>query len=204
MMQYNDEQINEISRCHRDLEYFADKYIKVTTPTGVTDVKLNDFQRRVIHNFAENRIFFMPAARQEGKSTVAAIILLHQALFNEYQVSCVLAPKKVMSSHILELIKEMYDRLPEFLQISKMTTRNISTIEFENMCSVISVGSNVDMCRGRTVTTVYIDESEWFDRLDDVINGMLPTMSSIQRSRMFCLSSTFTQDKMRQYGLVVV
>lgn len=203
-MQYNEDQLRELIRCRNDIEYFADTYIKVTKTTGVVQLTLNDFQRGVVRDLAQRSVLFTPGRRQDGKTTVAAIILLHKALFNEYQVSVVLAPKKAMSNHVLELIVEMYDRLPEFLQTAKLTTRNKTTIHFDNMCSVMSVGSDVDLCRGRTITTVYIDESEWFDRLDDVINCMLPAMSSTQKSKMFCLSSTFTQDKMRQYGLEAV
>ena len=201
-MNYNSEQIAEVMKCSEDVEYFADNYIKFSNPNGVVLAKLNDFQRSVIRHYRDNKVFFMPAGRQEGKSTVASIILLHQALFSEYRVSMVFARTKSQSSNIIDIVIEMYERLPEFLTEPKMITRDKSKVEFSNGCSIISAGSDVNCGRGRTLSTIYIDESEWFDKLDDVLTTLYPCMAAMPYSKLFALSSTFTGDSFRKLGHV--
>jgi phage terminase large subunit-like protein len=199
-VKYSDEQIAELIKCRDDVEYFADNYIKFSNPNGVVQAKLNDFQRSVVRNYRDNKAFFMPAGRQEGKSTVASIILLHQALFSEYRVSMIFARTKSQSSAIIEIITEMYERLPEFLAGPKMITRNKSEVEFDNGCAIISAGSDINCGRGRTLSTIYIDESEWFDKLDDVLTSLYPCMAAMPYSKLFALSSTFTGDSFRKLG----
>jgi phage terminase large subunit-like protein len=199
-MNYNSEQIAELIKCRDDVEYFADNYIKVSKPNGVVQAKLNDFQRSVIRKYRDEKVFFVSAARQEGKSTVASIILLHQALFSEYRVSMVFARTKSQSSNIIDIITEMYERLPEFLAEPKMITRNKSEVEFDNGCAIISAGSDINYGRGRTLSTIYIDESEWFDKLDDVLTSLYPCMAAMPYSKLFALSSMYTGDTYRKLG----
>lgn len=197
-MNYSYEQAQEVLRCADDIEYFADTYIKVSRPTGVEQIKLNDFQRSVIKNYIEKRIFFMPADRQEGKSTVAMIILLHQALFRDSRVSIIFAPTRSLSDYLLDMVYEMYDRLPEFLTSVKITTRNKSKVEFDNLCSIISAGSSINQGRGRTLSNIYIDESEFFKSANDIIAYLYPCMASgTNKSTMFALSSTLTGESFR-------
>lgn len=201
-MNYSYEQAQEVIRCADDIEYFADTYIKVSRPTGVDQIKLNDFQRSVIKNYDEKRIFFMPADRQEGKSTVAMIILLHQALFRDSRVSIIFARNKAWSDYLLGMVYEMYDRLPEFLTSVKITTRNKGRVEFDNLCSIISAGSNIDYGKGRTLSNIYIDESEFFKSTSDVITALYPCIASdANKSTMFALSSTFTGDIFRTLNM---
>lgn len=196
-MGYNEHQIREWIRCKDDVAYFAENYIRFTTANGVVNATLNDFQQSVVDNFNNSRVLFMPGKRMEGKTTIAAIILLHRALFDEYDTSAIFARTKYMSNYVLEVITEMYDRLPEFLTSSRMVTRNKGKIEFDNGCSIISVGSSIDACKGRTLTTVYIDESEWFDKLQELITWLYPTIASSPYAKIFALSSTMTEDAFR-------
>lgn len=199
-MKYTEEQIKEISRCSEDIEYFANTYVKMSTAYGVVSVKLNDFQRKVIEKYSKEKVFFIPAGRMEGKTTVAAIILLHQALFQDSRVSVIFARTKSNSNYIIELITEIYDRLPNFLSFIKLTTRNKSKLEFDNMCSIISAGSDLNYGRGRAISTIYIDESDFVSNLKDIINTLYPCMSSLSYSKLFALTSTFTGDTFRELG----
>ncbi len=193
----------EFVKCRDDIEYFANNYIKITNPNGVEQIKLTDFQQKVIQNYKDNRVFYELSGRCTGKSTVAAIILLHQALFNEYRVSIIFARTLSLSNYVLDMIKEMYERLPDFLSSIKMTTRNKTEIGFENMCSIISAGSSVDKGKGRTLSNIYIDESEWLDNLDNVLTSLYPCMSALQQSRLFALSSANTHDTFRKFELAM-
>lgn len=197
----NYEQAAELLKCYNDIEYFADNYVQLSTVTGKIQCNLTDFQRKVIGRFKSDKMFFLPSERIVGKTTVAAIILLHQALFTEYRVSLVFARKKSVSNEILEMIAEMYDLLPDFLQHTKITTRNKTELAFSNMCSIISAGSDSNYGRGRTISTIYIDESEWFDDLNAVLTNLYPCMAGVPYTRVFALSSTRTCDELRSMEL---
>jgi phage terminase large subunit-like protein len=198
------EQIRQIAKAMDDIEYFAENFVKINHPVhGLTSIKLNDFQKQVICDFTSKKIFFTPGPRQKGKTTIAAIILLHQALFNEYRTSIIFARNKPATDSILKDIVDIYDNLPDFMRVSSIIKRNKSKIEFENYCSIISAGNNVDYSRGMTISTVYIDESEWFDNLDAVMNGLYPTIASVNYFRLFALSSTYTGATLKHYGFEV-
>jgi len=200
-MKYTEEQIQHIIKSRDDIEYFAENFVKINhLVRGLTAIKLNDFQKQVIHDFTSKKIFFTPGPRQKGKTTIAAIILLHQALFNEYRTSIIFARNKVATDSILKGIVDMYDNLPDFMRVSSIIKHNKSKIKFENYCSIISAGKNVDYSRGMAISIVYIDESEWFDNLDAVMNDLYPTIASVNYSRLFALSSTHTGATLKHYG----
>lgn len=198
----NSEQVSEILKCRDDIEYFANAYIQLSTTTGKIQCKLNDFQRDVITHFKVEKLFFMPADRISGKTAIAAIILLHQALFTDHRASLVFGRNKAQTNDILRIIAEMYDLLPDFLKHTKMITRNKTELRFNNMCSIVSAGSDINYGRGRAISTIYIDESEWFEGLDDVLNMLYPCMASVSYSRVFALSSTKSGTKFRDLRFV--
>ena len=194
----NKENIEDFKRGMEDIEYFAETHIKIYHyEKGIIPIELNGFQKQAIKNYNEKNVFANVANRQEGKTTVAAIILLHQALFNEYRVSLVVAPKMVMSNSILETILEMYENLPDYMKIAKITKRNKTKLEFDNMCSIISAGSNVNVGRGRTLSNVYIDESDFMPTLDEVFTSLYPCISSSNKSKMFSFTSSKTLEYFR-------
>lgn len=190
-MSYTEFELQEIIKCRDDIAYFADNYIKILhIDLGTIQIKLNDFQNTAIKKYNTEKTFFIPTARQQGKTTVASIILLHQALFTDYRVSCIFAHNKHMSDIILDMIKDMYDLLPEYLKITKIITRNKGKLEFDNMCSIISAGSNVDYARCRALSNIYIDESEWVKNVGEMVRNLYPCMSSINHSKLFSFSSS--------------
>lgn len=197
----NSEQASEILKCRDDVEYFANTYIHLSTYTGKIQCKLNNFQREVIDRFKTDRVFFIPADRISGKTTIAAIILLHQALFMGDGKSLIFARNKSLSDDILKIIAEMYELLPDFLKHTEMISRNKSRLDFSNMYSIISAGSNPDYGRGMTISAIYIDESELVDCLDRIMENLYPCMPSLHYSRLFALSSTKTGDKLRDLRL---
>jgi len=190
-MNWTTELLEDYRRCMNDIEYFAETHIKICNPIkGIIPIELSDFQKQVIKDYNEKNIFASTAYRQEGKTTVAAIILLHQALFNEYRVSLVMAPKMEISNSILEIIFEMYENLPDHIKSAKITTRNKTKLEFDNMCSIISGGSSINSSRGRTLSNIYIDENEFMLTLNEVFASIYPCISASNKGKIFALTST--------------
>lgn len=191
------EMIEYYKRCVADIEYFAEKYIKVRhTELGLVPLKLNDFQRQAIKDYNEKNVFSKFAYRMEGKTTIAAVILLHQAIFSEYRVSLIMGPKLHSSNEALDLIYEMHQNLPEHIQ-AKIVTRNKTKLDFGNMCSIISGGSNTNIGRGRTLSNIYIDESEFMPSLDEVFTSLYPCISVSNKGKLFAFTSTRTSEYFR-------
>lgn len=201
-MNFTREMIEELTKCMNDVEYFAENHIKINSyKEGLIPLVLNDFQREAIQDYKDKNIFAKIGRRIEGKTTIAAVILLHQVLFSEYRVSAIMAPTMMLSNQILELIFEMYERLPYYFKYNlAITTRNKTKLEFENMYAIYSVGSNTMSLRGRTISNLYIDESEFVSSLGDILRDMVPCISVANKSRLFAFTSTRTSDLFREYS----
>lgn len=197
-MTLNNDQFNELKRCENSILYFANKYIKISDNISVKQISLNDFQISVTEKFEGSKSFFLSGERMTGKTTVAAIILLHNALFNSKNSSAIFAPKQVMSDYILELIVEMYERLPNFLTISKIISKNKQKLEFDNESFILSAGSQPQALTGLDISTVYIDESEFMsDDLNKLIADAVVKLTLKQSSKMFILSSIRTAELLK-------
>ena len=197
-MTLNNDQFNELKRCETSILYFANKYIKLSDNTSVKQISLNDFQISVTEKFEGSKSFFLSSERMTGKTTVAAIILLHNALFNSKNSSVIFAPKQVMSDYILELIAEMYERLPNFLTISKIISKNKQKLEFDNKSFILSAGSQPQSLTGLDISTIYIDESEFMsDDLNKLIADAVVKLTLKQSSKMFILSSIRTAELLK-------
>ena len=197
-MTLNNDQFNELKRCETSILYFANKYIKLSDNTSVKQISLNDFQISVTEKFEGSKSFFLSSERMTGKTTVAAIILLHNALFNSKNSSVIFAPKQVMSDYILELIAEMYERLPNFLTISKIISKNKQKLEFDNKSFILSAGSQPQSLTGLDISTIYIDESEFMsDDLNKLIADAVVKLTLKQSSKLFILSSIRTAELLK-------
>lgn len=190
-MEFSLEMIKDYIKCANDVEYFAEKYIKINHPyDGIVPIKLNDFQKQVIKDYNEKKYFEKTVPRMKGKTTVAAIILLHQAMFSEYKVSGIFASKLVNGTNILETIFSMYEMLPEyFKKLSPITKRNRTKLEFGNMCSIINFGSNPNNGKGLTLSNIYIDESDFIDTFKNILDTFYPVIGIT--GKLFALTSEF-------------
>lgn len=195
IMTLNNDQFNELKMCENSILYFANKYIKISDNISVKQITLNDFQRDVVDKFEGSRSFFLSSERMAGKTTVAAIILLHSALFKSKNSSAIFAPKQTMSDYMLELITEMYERLPNFLTISKIVSKNKQRLEFDNGSFILSAGSQPHMLIGLDISNIYIDESEFIsDDLNRLIADIVVKLTTKQSSKLFILSSIRTAE----------
>jgi hypothetical protein len=196
-MNWTHELIEDYKQSMNDIEYFAEKHIKVKhAEYGLVPLKLNDFQRQAIKDYNEKNVFAKLTHRMAGKTTIAAVILLHQAIFNEYRVSFIMGAKLQSSNAILDVIYDMHQNLPEHIQ-AKIVTRNKTKLDFDNMCSIISGGSNTHQGRGRALSNIYIDESEFMSTFNEVFNSLYPCISAVNKSKLFAFTSTRTSEYFR-------
>ena len=65
--EYSSHEMSELSKCYKDVVYFANNYCKVVTDDGVMNVKMRDYQENMLHKFQKNRFNILLASRQIGK-----------------------------------------------------------------------------------------------------------------------------------------
>ena len=82
VFEYTDEEITELARCATDIVYFAEKYAVVMTDDGIQQVKLREYQKRMLRNFQEERFNIVLASRQMGKTVTASIFNAWYLIFN--------------------------------------------------------------------------------------------------------------------------
>ena len=103
---YTPEQILEIEKCEKDIEYFAEKYFTIVHPDdGRMLIPLYGYQKRLLKKFENNRFNIVTQARQSGKTTTATVYILHYILFNADKKVAILANKGKTARMVLRRIK---------------------------------------------------------------------------------------------------
>ena len=91
VFEYTDEEITELARCAQDIVYFAEKYAVVMTDDGIQQVKLREYQKRMLRNFQNERFNIVLASRQMGKTVTASIFNAWYVTFNTDKNTLLLA-----------------------------------------------------------------------------------------------------------------
>lgn len=183
------EQVQEYIKCANDPIYWAEKYIKIVhVDHGIIPIKLYDFQKEIILATLTNRRVIVLTGRQQGKTTVATIILLHFALFNKAKRIGLLANKGDSAREILDRIQMAYENLPKWMQ-SGVKTWNKGSVEFENGSRIIAAASSSSAIRGKSMAFLYIDETAFLDNWTDFYASTFPTISSGEKTKMLFTST---------------
>ena len=190
-LQFTRKMIDEYVRCSTDIAYFAENYVKLS---GGKLIVLNSFQKSAIGRFKDENSFVQYAARQVGKTTVAAIIILHQAIFNDNKTLAIMSHQALINNGMIRMIDNMLCQLPDFLRpiTTSSTKRNIG---LETGSRIILVYSN-DKCslRGFDVDMLYIDEIDFIPSVFEILDEL--------RCRSVCVGFkkfAFTTSKLEYY-----
>jgi len=201
-MKYTKEQIEEYIKCRDDIEYFANNYIKINTViNGVEQITLNQTQIEMINAFKNEQVWYRNYRRQSGKTTGAAIILLHHSIFNAYKTSAIAGYKFVHTNEMLSKIVDMHNHLPEFLQCG-FEKLNKNQIIFYNGSTIKSIGSNPDNVKGMNISILYIDESDFVSNVEEMIRCVYPCIGFSNDGKIFAVSSSFSRQFLDFPGLL--
>ena len=110
-------ELEEYAKCKMDIHYFANTYCKIKSEDGqVKQMKLRDYQYKVLDMYNKNRFTINMSSRQTGKTITAATTMLYFCLFNENKGVMIVANKNDTVVEIIDKIKNIYKLLPFFLQ----------------------------------------------------------------------------------------
>jgi len=182
---------NEYIKCALDIQYFAEKYCYVKGDDGQpVMLSLRDYQKEILDNFSNNRFNILMASRQIGKTVCSSVTILHYALFNNNKNILVTANKLDTSIDILEKIREVYQRLPFFLQ-QGIVNWNQKFITFENKSRIKGFATTKTSSIGQAADFLYLDEFAHIPEniADKFYKSVFPTVSSIDNSRIIITST---------------
>jgi hypothetical protein len=128
---FSDEELKEFAKCYNSIVYFAENYAKIKLiDNGVGQISLRDYQKEALKNLEEQRFNLFFRSRQVGLSISLSIYFLYEAIF--HNKSIVILPFKVMNGkEFIERTKNIYKRLPFFLQVGAISWSE-KKLEFEN------------------------------------------------------------------------
>jgi hypothetical protein len=142
------------------------------------------WQERVLRSRAPR--ILLNCCRQSGKSTTAAILALHTALYEPRSVVLVLSPSLRQSQELFRTCRRVYQQagrpvLPE--------TESALRLELANDSRIVSLPGREGTVRGFSgVQLLIIDEAS---RVDDALYAAVRPMLAVSQGRLVALSTPF-------------
>jgi hypothetical protein len=142
----------------------------------------DDWQRRVLRSSA-NRLLIC-ANRQAGKSTVAAVLGLHAALFDPGALVVLVSPTLRQSGELFRKITGAYSRLGRPIP---RAAESATTLELAHGSRVVSLPGSPETIRGfSAVDLLVVDEAA---RVTDAMFAAVSPMLAVSGGRLVLISS---------------
>jgi hypothetical protein len=190
-IEYTEEQVKEVIKCSKDINYFIKTYVKVINlDRGLIPFDMYPFQEEMADKIANNRFTVIKTCRQAGKTTTSAAVILWHALFNESYTVAILANKLSTAREILSRVQRAFEYLPTWLQ-QGVVTWNKTNIELENGSQIIAASTASSAIRGYSINFLYLDEFAFVPRniQDDFFTSVYPTIISGTNTKVVITST---------------
>ena len=188
-IEWTADKLQEYVKCAKDPIYFAETYINIVhVDKGLIPIRLYEYQKEIIEKITSNRRVVVNTSRQAGKTTTAAVVILHYVLFNDHKTIALLANKGDAAREILDRIKIAYEALPRWMQ-QGVVEWNKGSVEFENGCKIIAAATSSSAIRGKSISFLYIDETAFIENWDEFFASVFPTISSGQTTKVLFTST---------------
>ena len=176
----NSEIKKEILKCGKSCEYFILNYIKISHPTrGMIPFKMYDFQKETLQKIIDHRFNVILKSRQMGISTLIWAYCLWQMLFHRDIFISYVATKHTVAKQGLNKMKQMYKRLPIWIQaLSRLTSDNATFCEFSNFSRMTAEPTSADASRASALTLLLLDEAAHVPVADEIYTSAMPTLST--------------------------
>jgi hypothetical protein len=150
----------------------------------VLGIQLDPWQAKALRSKSDQII--MNVHRQAGKSTIAAIMALHDSLYRPRSTTLVVSRSQRQSRELFKKIVDMRSRI-EWLEDPLYSTT--TSMDLTNGNRIISVPGSEETIRGYSaVTLLLIDEAARVS--DDLYHSVRP-MLAVSRGRVVLMSTPF-------------
>jgi hypothetical protein len=151
---------------------------------GDLGLALDPWQRDVLTTSA--RDILLLCARQAGKSTVAGLLALHQAVYEPGSLVLVVSPSERQSKRLLKTIRRHYGALRA---MAPSVSEGMLALELRNGSEIHALPGTEATPRGfADVDLILIDEAA---RVDDSLYSSVRPMLAISRGTLIALSTPF-------------
>ena len=193
-IEYTQEQIEEVIKCSKDINYFIKTYTKIISlDRGLINFEMYPFQEDMSRTIADNRFTVIKTCRQAGKTTTSAAVILWHAIFNDSYTIAILANKLSTAREILSRVQRGYENLPKWLQ-QGVVTWNKTNIELENGSQIIAASTASSAIRGFSCVTgnTFIticddDENIYHTKINNLINKNSKLVKVKRNKMLYCV-----------------
>lgn len=154
---FSPKELSEYTICANNPIYFIEKYC---------DIKLYDYQKKIIEHYLNNDFSIFLSSRQVGISTIFAALFLHYITFNLNKKIYLIMYKVMCTVYFMKKIKYLYYKLPFFMK-KGIINWNECQIVFED--NSIITRTNDDL---KTCDIIFADD---YSRLSDEFANNLIT-----------------------------
>jgi len=123
-------------------------------------------------------------SRQAGKSTVSALLALHQLVYRPPSTVILISPSLNQSVELYRRLHQFYEKIPG---LAKATQESLTRLSLDNGSRVLSLPGSEKSSRGFTADMVIVDEAARVD--DELFAAITPTMATKPDARMVALTT---------------
>lgn len=178
--EYTQEQLLELIKCETDPIYFIQNYVKVQHPTkGMLPLILFPYQLDMVRAMHDHRKTCILAARQLGKTTVAAAYLCWYAMFHEDKTILIAANKLSQALEIIQRVKFAYESIPDFIRAG-VKKYNEGSLHFDNGSRIVAQATTPNTGRGMSISCLYCDEIAFApsNMVEAMFTSLSPTLAT--------------------------
>jgi Terminase large subunit, T4likevirus-type, N-terminal len=143
------------------------------------------WQQNLLQSLADRLALL--CARQTGKSTITAVVVLQFALYMAKAIILIISPSKDQSDRLFAKIVEIFDALPEQVDGARKLAGRLT---LANGSQIISLPGNEKTIRGLSADLIVFDEAAQVS--DELFNTAMP-MVIARGGRVIALSTPFGQ-----------
>jgi hypothetical protein len=147
---------------------------------------LDEWQARVLAGRHQQAI--LNCSRQAGKSTTAALLALHEALYRPASLTLLVSPSLRQSSELFRKVVELREALP---WKPTLTEDNRLSMRVAGGGRVVSLPGSERTIRGHSSVTLLIEDEA--ARIEDQLHYSVVPMLAVTRGRLLLMSTPWTK-----------
>jgi hypothetical protein len=147
-------------------------------------IELDDWQQRVIASSSKRDL--LNCSRQAGKSTTAAVLGLHAAIYRPGSLTLLVSPSLRQSSELFRKVTELRDRLPMRLELLE---DNKLSMAVRGGGRVVSLPGSEATIRGFSGATLIVEDEA--ARVPDELYYSIRPMLATSGGRLILMSTPF-------------
>ncbi len=145
---------------------------------------LDPWQRQVIASTGKRDL--LNCSRQAGKSTTAAVLGLHEALYRPGSLTILVSPSQRQSSELFRKVIELREKLPSDPGVAE---DNKLSMTVKGGGRVLSLPGSEATIRGFSGATLIVEDEA--SRVDDALYFSIRPMLAVKGGRLILMSTPF-------------